>query len=398
MAPPSAGHELQAAVEGGYYEVLGVPFEASDEEIRKRYHGIVRTLHPDRRRPGSSNGDALERFHQVQSAWRCLSDPTRRLLYDLRNFGKSSLAAEAGLEGRDASPTAEDELVRLQKEQALRDVDNMEVVLQKVLRRERAARGVVIRNALYGDLRLREESFSECFAGTRPIEPQDLVGPFVDVAVPLQCLVEQHTIVLPGGASASKADLPGFYNPLPLDLDVELSLYVLYEFRGNLHEVIIADRETLSLPYRKHVVPVGKAPRGPFSPANVALLRRGTSVGAGNSSRATAAGPSAVAAKSEAARGQRSTKTDAAEALHRAVALYSFHRLRARGPGEPTEREFLAVAIGVVTALAFAVGAAGKAVQQADNPQLLRGTLGTGAALALACLWKVSGGQCGQYS
>merc|ERR1711920_640972 len=135
------------------------------------------------------------------------------------------------------------------------DVGNMEVLFERILRRERATRGVIVRIALYGNLRLREDCLDAVKAGQRTIEPEDLVGPFIDVAVPLQCLVEQHTIVLPGGASASKADLPGFYNPAPLDLEVEHSLYVLYEFRSALHEVIVSDRETLSLPRRKQEVP-----------------------------------------------------------------------------------------------------------------------------------------------
>ena len=39
-----------------------------------------------------------------------------------------------------------------------------------------------------------------------------------------------------GACSLRKADLPGFYNPLPLQSDTELSLYVLYKFHGVPHE------------------------------------------------------------------------------------------------------------------------------------------------------------------
>merc|ERR1719375_419153 len=149
----------------------------------------------------------------------------------------------------------------------------MEVVHQKALRREGATGGVIVRRALYGVLRLREDRLREGLSGSRTIKPEDLTGPFCDVVVPLQCLVERHTIVIPGGVSSSKSDLPGFYNPLPLNEETELELYVLYEFRGSLHEVIVGDRETLSLPYRKHAVPMDQGPRGPFSATNAALLR-----------------------------------------------------------------------------------------------------------------------------
>lgn len=388
MAPSAAASELLGA-EHSYYEVLGVPFEASEEDIRKVYHGIVRTLHPDRRRPGSSGGEALDRFHQVQSAWRCLSDPTRRLLYDLRNFGRSSLAAETvGLEATSEGLTAEEKLVHLQKEQAVRDISNMEVVLQKVLRRERATRGVIVRSAMYGDLRLREESFAEGLAGVRTIEEKDLVGPVVDVAVPLQCLVEQHTIVLPGGSWASKADLPGFYNPAPLDTEMELSLYVLYEFKGHLHEVIVGDRETLSLPYRKHAVPAGKAPRGPFSSANVVRLQCRTAADDVGIAGATAAGEgkSREQARSRAV-GSRSS--GAAEALQRAVTAYTLQRLRSHEQGDVTRREFLAVALGTVGALMLAANAINQALPRADRHPWAGNAVGAGVAVALAGLWKV---------
>lgn len=351
MQLPRDSHSSRLPEENDYYQVLGVPFDSSEETIRKQYHGVVRTLHPDRRRPGGGGSEALERFHQVQSAWRCLSDPTRRLLYDLRNFGCSSLDAEGTVEG--VSVTAEEKLTQLQKEQALRDVSNMKFMLDRILRREQAAQGVIIRIALYGDLRLREDSFEECSAGQRTIEAKDLIGPAIDVALPLQCLVEQHTIVLPGGASASKADLPGFYNPAPLDTHVELGLYVLYEFRGHLHEVIVGDRETLSLPFRKHAIPAGKVARGPFSPANIALLRRDPS--ADKSKTGAPTGKTSKAATNHTWSGP-SVLNEAyrAQTLKRAVVAYRLQRLHSPYSGEVSPREFIVVVLTGGIALALA--------------------------------------------
>jgi len=331
-----------------YYQVLGMPFEATEEEIRQRYHAVVRTLHPDRRRPGD---EVTDRFHQVQNAWRCLSDPTRRLLYDLRNFGRSSLGCVE--DGADLEGVAlqEEKLVGLQKEQALRDVDNMQVALEKVLRRERKAGGVLVRTALYGDLRLREELLEECSSGQRAIQAEDLVGPVLEVATPLQCLVEKHTIMLPGGAAASKADLPGFYNPLPLCNDAELSLYVLYEFKGALHEVIVGDRETLSVPLRRHAVPASSGPRGPFSPANILLLRKRAASGRGRASL-PATGP---APRDGALHDSHLAApcVHAAQALARAVAEYRLESLSpAPQPGEATPQELLAVTLAAALFLA----------------------------------------------
>lgn len=347
-------HELRPKkVEGNYYQVLGVDFEAPDEEIRRVYHAAMRSLHPDRRRSGSC--EAGEHFHQVQAAWRCLSDPTRRFLYDLRNFGRSTVGTGENAERSGFS--VEERLLFMQKEQALRDVSNMEVALLRVVRRERAARGVLIRQALYGDLRLKEDRLEEGLAGTRTIVADDLVGPLLDVAMPLQCLVEQHSLVLPGGASSSKADLPGFYNPTPLDTDVELSLYVLYEFRGLLHEVIVGDRETLSVPVRKHAVQPGKASRGPFSPANITSLRhRRTSSKKG--ARAPAAQPGASGRQpspsAEAARPWSRPAGDPREALERAWRAYRLERMLAQpGPDDPSKQEFAVLAVGAGLLFAF---------------------------------------------
>lgn len=324
----------------------------------------------------------MERFHQVQSAWRCLSDPTRRLLYDLRNYGRSTLGAAPGDSGGlppgacglaaavAAGPTAvadhlgnegEAKLLAMQVEQAKRDVENMQVQLEKVLRRERAARGVIVKKALYGDLRLHRDSLEEGLAGKRTIEADDLVGPVLEVVGPLQSLVEQHTIVLPGGASSSKADLPGFYNPNPLNPEVELSLYVLYEFKGHLHEVIVGDRETLSLPYRRHAIPSGKAPRGPFSPSNVAMLGAGGG-DAAPAKRSSAAGAAqspqrslSAAARAPAPKVDRAAA--AARALERAVRAYRLRRLQppVTDPSEPSPREFLVVSLLSAAALASAM-------------------------------------------
>ncbi|PKU33547.1 subfamily c member hypothetical protein [Limosa lapponica baueri] len=64
----------------------------------------------------------------------------------------------------------------------------------------------------------------------------------IDVTVPLQCLVKDSKLIL---TEASKAGLPGFYDPC---VGEEKSLKVLYQFRGVLHQVMSADNEALRIP------------------------------------------------------------------------------------------------------------------------------------------------------
>src|SRR5918911_5703003 len=59
-----------------YYEVLGVPREASQEEIRNAYRRLAKERHPDH-----SSGSAQE-FSLLQEAHAVLSDPNRRKMHD----------------------------------------------------------------------------------------------------------------------------------------------------------------------------------------------------------------------------------------------------------------------------------------------------------------------------
>eukprot|EP00931_Biecheleriopsis_adriatica_P078971 TRINITY_DN52391_c0_g1_i1.p1 TRINITY_DN52391_c0_g1~~TRINITY_DN52391_c0_g1_i1.p1 ORF type:complete len:354 (-),score=62.66 TRINITY_DN52391_c0_g1_i1:10-1011(-) len=271
MVPAPSPARPSAKQKEDCYKVLGVPFDASEEEINKAYRQLALLYHPDR-----TGEEESERFCQVKEARRVLESPASRIEYDLKVFGRTSL-------GNAGCGTSEELLMKLLQERALQDIEHMQISLERVLRKEKAVRGVLIQKALYGNLQLRKECVHLAHTPERRIRTDDLVGPWIDVTQPLQNQVVGHKVILHGSANASKADLPGFYNPVPLDQGLELSLYVLYDFRGALHEVIVGDRDTLALPARKHAVPP-EGPRGPFCKSNLVILRQHAAAEASNDS------------------------------------------------------------------------------------------------------------------
>ncbi len=86
-----------------YYDVLGVPRGASEDEIKKAYRQLARNLHPD----VNKAPDAEEKFKEINEAYSVLSDSERREKYDqyghsaFENGGQGGFGGFGGFDGAD---------------------------------------------------------------------------------------------------------------------------------------------------------------------------------------------------------------------------------------------------------------------------------------------------------
>ncbi|MEQ2260348.1 DnaJ (Hsp40), subfamily C, member 11, partial [Xenotaenia resolanae] len=119
------------------------------------------------------------------------------------------------------------------KQEAETAVLLMQESVRRIIEAEESKMGLIILNGWYGKF----------VSDTSQKQEKAKV---IDVTVPLQCLVKDSKLIL---TEASKAGLPGFYDPC---VGEEKSLKLLYQFRGVMHQVISADLESLRIPKQSH--------------------------------------------------------------------------------------------------------------------------------------------------
>ena len=76
-----------------YYEILSVPKNASQDEIKKAYRKLAFKYHPDKNK---GDKDKEEKFKEASEAYQVLGDPKKRAQYD--RFGHSSFNGRGGFQ------------------------------------------------------------------------------------------------------------------------------------------------------------------------------------------------------------------------------------------------------------------------------------------------------------
>jgi curved DNA-binding protein len=81
-----------------YYQILGLPRNASTEEIRKAYRKLAMQYHPDHN-PGNTQSE--DRFKEINEAYQVLNDPQKRAHYDRVGSAYSNWQQRGGQGGFD---------------------------------------------------------------------------------------------------------------------------------------------------------------------------------------------------------------------------------------------------------------------------------------------------------
>ncbi|EKM51214.1 uncharacterized protein PHACADRAFT_263235 [Phanerochaete carnosa HHB-10118-sp] len=78
-------------LETGYYDLLGVPIDATTDDIKRAYRRLAIKFHPDK---NPDDPHAEERFKEIAIAYQTLSDPALRKKYN--EFGSKESQPEGG--------------------------------------------------------------------------------------------------------------------------------------------------------------------------------------------------------------------------------------------------------------------------------------------------------------
>jgi len=74
-----------------FYQLLGIPRDASEDDLKKAYRKLAMQFHPDR---NAGSKESEERFKEITEAYDVLRDPQKRAAYD--RYGEAGLRGGGG--------------------------------------------------------------------------------------------------------------------------------------------------------------------------------------------------------------------------------------------------------------------------------------------------------------
>jgi molecular chaperone DnaJ len=176
-----------------YYEILGVPREASDEDIKKAYRKLVFEHHPDR---NPHRKDADERIREINVAYEIVGDPEKRKTYDRLSWGDEPRAAAIDLG-----------LILEDMEQKLFDEGRKELfsILMRNVARVRAELSVIRERTV------REQGYDSFIEPVVAARAAEIMGDFVteDMDQRKRRLIEVATEMLVSQGLAKRRDEGG---------------------------------------------------------------------------------------------------------------------------------------------------------------------------------------------
>ncbi|GIX63637.1 DnaJ domain-containing protein [Babesia caballi] len=203
------------------YDCLELDSSCATSDVRRAYYHFAKILHPDK----CGDPAATAYFNEIQCSYDVLADDYKRMLYDLKHGFRNDEQYHTQL-------AAISDALKERYRNFLQD--RSKAYVASVLY-EYNRRGLVIKKALYGDLSLRDPTR---LTAKETIAAHHLKGPFIDVTVQLQVLIEHGVLHVNAGGPLSYAFLPGFYNPMDFvsskhgpGYEDETQLYILYLFK-----------------------------------------------------------------------------------------------------------------------------------------------------------------------
>ena len=135
-----------------YYAVLGVEFDASDDELRRAWRVAVKQWHPDTNRSPEAHG----MMTRINEAWEVLGDPERRAEYDTVYFRLRATIAEEERRRREEERLEWERRERLRQRELERKRREAEAARRRAAEEERQ-RAERIRQERERQERLRRE-------------------------------------------------------------------------------------------------------------------------------------------------------------------------------------------------------------------------------------------------